>query len=71
MSSIEAYILPYVKQKSNRKLLYNTGSSTQYSVTAWGGVWDKVGAVQEGGDIRILMADSHCCINIVKQLSSN
>jgi len=32
-NSIETYILPYVKQISSGKLLYNTGSSTWCSVT--------------------------------------
>ena len=32
-SSIEIYTLPYVEQIANEKLLSNTGSSTQCSMT--------------------------------------
>ena len=45
------------------KLLYNTGSTNQYSDNLEG--WDEgCGGreVQEEGDICISMADSHCCM---------
>ena len=29
---IDIYTLPYIKQITNKDLLYNTGNSTQYSV---------------------------------------
>ena len=48
-----------VKYIANGKLLYNTGSSTQYCDNLEG--WDEVGDGKEGqerGDIYILMADS-------------
>ena len=32
--SVETYILSYVKQIANGKLLYSTGRSTKYSVTS-------------------------------------
>ena len=43
-----------VKERANGKLLYDTESS----VTTWRGGR----AVQEGGDIGILMVESHCCM---------
>ena len=57
-SSIEIHTLPYVKKIASGKLLYNTGSLMQYSVTPLMG-W---GEIQEGGDIYMLMTDSHCCV---------
>ena len=32
-SNFETYMLPYVKQRASDKLLYNTGSSIQCSMT--------------------------------------
>ena len=32
---INIYILPYIKQVSNKDLLYSTGKSTQYSVVTY------------------------------------
>ena len=36
-SSMETYTLPYVKQIASGDLLYDSGSSDQYSVTTWRG----------------------------------
>ena len=33
--SMETYILPYVKQIASGNLLYDAGSSAQYSMTTW------------------------------------
>ena len=69
-SIIEIYTntLPYVKQIANRKLLYNTGSSTWLCDNLEG--WDGVGSgreVREEGDICIPMADSWWCMAETKQ----
>lgn len=54
--------LPYVKQVGG-KLLYDTGSSSQYSETTQrGGMGCRAEReVQEGGNTCILPADSRCC----------
>ena len=49
--------LPCVKQTASGNLLYRTGGSAQYSRgVRWVGGEKEV---QEGGDICVLMADSH------------
>ena len=58
IESAETYILSNVNQKASRKLLCNTGSSTQCSVTTYRGGRK----LQEGEDICTLMADLHCCM---------
>ena len=50
-SSMAAYTLPYVKQRANGNLLYDSGNSTQGSNNLEG--WDRVGGwreIQERGD---------------------
>ena len=44
------------------KLLYNTGSSVWCSVMTRGVGWGRKREAQEGGDICILIADSHYCM---------
>ena len=51
--------LPYIKSTANGNLLYGSGNSNRGSVSTQSG-WDGEGngrEVQEGGDIRIPMAD--------------
>ena len=61
-SSINIYTLPVlcVKQSTDEKLLYYTGSSAWHSVMTWKGGIRVLEEAQEGGDICIIMADS-CC----------
>ena len=60
-TDIYIYTLPCVKQIVSGKLLYNTGSSAQCSMTTRGMGWGGVKEAQEGGDICIFMADLPCC----------
>ena len=58
-SSVETYILPYVKHITSGNFLYDSGNSPWGSVNLEG--WDGVRGrkeVQEGGDIYIPMTDS-------------
>ena len=63
--STETHTLPYAKQTTSGKLLYDTGSSTGLQGALW-----QPGAVgcgggreaREGGHTYTLMADSSCCM---------
>ena len=71
-SSTETYILPYVKQIGNGKLLYSTESSTQC-------LWQPRGVgcgreVQDGGDICVVLVrqkPTPHCKAIIIQLKKN
>ena len=59
--SLSLYTLPGVSEIVSRKLLYNTGSSDWCSVmTQRGRIGVDGRAAQGGGDIPVLIADSHC-----------
>ena len=60
-SSIDIYTLPCVKQIATGKLLYNTGTSVQGSVMTYRAGMEGEREAQEGGDICILIANSHGC----------
>ena len=57
--SINIYTLLCVKQTVIEKLLNSTGSPVWHSVMGWG----EGKEAQEGGDVCIIMAHSHCCLN--------
>ena len=61
-SSTDIYIRTALCKTDSGKLLYNTGSSAQCSVTTRGMGWGGVKEAQEGGDICIFMADLPCCM---------
>ena len=52
---IDVYILLYIKQITNKDLLYSTGNSTQYSVMAY------MGKESKRGDIYAYITDAICC----------
>ena len=56
-----ANVVQEVNQIANGKQLFSTGNSGQCSVTAWRGGMGSGREAQEGGDVSILIADSHCC----------
>ena len=49
---IDIYTLPFIKEITNKDLLYTTGNSTQYSNDLYG----------YGVDICVYITDSLCCI---------
>ena len=53
---IDIYTLLYIKEITNKDLLYSTGNSTQYSVMAYMGKESK-----KRMDICICITDSLCC----------
>ena len=54
---IDIYALLYIKQITNKNLLYSTGNSTQYSVMAYMGKESK----KKRMDVCICITDSLCC----------
>ena len=52
----DIYTLLYIKQITNKNLLYNTENSTQYSVMTYMGIESK-----KKVDICICITDSLCC----------
>lgn len=61
-SSIDMYTLLRVEQITSRSLLCRTGNPALCSVAPWrGGTLGDRREVPEGGDLCILVADSHCC----------
>ena len=61
-NSIDMYTLLCVKQIMSRSLLCRTGNTALCSVATWrGGTLGARREVLEGGDLCILVADSHYC----------
>ena len=62
--STETYILSYRKPRASGNLKFVSGSSNRCSVTTSGVTWwgGSAGEAQEGGDIRMPMADSCGCM---------